>query len=81
MFMRYHWGLGVGHTYTHGHKGSDADTTADPGDLEDLEEEEEHPDQRCGTSNSDGEVSDSDSGTDSEESYDSDEYDTLDYEN
>ena len=38
-------------------------------------------DQRCGTSNSDGEVSDSDSGTDSEESYDSDEYDTLDYEN
>ena len=86
--MRYHWGLGIGHTYSHGHKYSDVDPTADMGYFEDLEEEEEDSDNRCGISNSDGQTSDSDSGADSDVSdeaqctdYDSDEYNTLEYEN
>jgi len=88
MFMRYHWGLGVGHTYVHHRKDPDANATVEVGDLEDLEEEEEDFDQRCGFSNPGGEASDSDSGTDSDvcddvqcTDYDSDEYNSLDYEN
>ncbi|KAG0694659.1 hypothetical protein DFH29DRAFT_1006136 [Suillus ampliporus] len=86
MFMRYHWGLGVGHTYTHtSHK--DVDTTANVGDVEDLEEGEAD----CGMSNLDSEMSDLGSGSESDDGddedseqhmgYDSDQYDTLDYEN
>ncbi|KAG2114229.1 uncharacterized protein F5147DRAFT_770226 [Suillus discolor] len=73
MFMQYHWGLGVGHTYSHtGHKA--ADTNADVGDSEDEEDEEECCDQ-------DPSMSNSDSGSDSDESWDNDdEYDTRDYE-
>jgi hypothetical protein len=88
MFMRYHWGLGVGHTYVHRHKDPDADATAEVGDLEDLHEEEEDFDQYCGISDSGGEASDSDSGTGSDvcddaqcTDYESDEYNSLDYEN
>jgi hypothetical protein len=83
MFMRYHWGLGVGHTYAHtSHE--DADTTANVEDIEDFEEEVTSL-QDCSI---DGEVSDSDSGSnsgndseDSEQCLNYDEYDTLDYEN
>ena len=83
MFMRYHWGLGVGHTYTHSRK--DADPTTNMGDFEDLEEEEMDSEHNCGTvSNSDREASDSDSRSDSDGSdvgqcmsYGSDEDDTL----
>ena len=85
MFMRYHWGLGIGHSYTHSRK---VDTTANVGDF-DAEEEEVNSDQDCGTiSNSDREASDSDSESDSDASdrgqcinYDCGEYGTLDYEN
>ncbi|KAG1737959.1 hypothetical protein EDB19DRAFT_1909404 [Suillus lakei] len=79
MFMRYQWGLGVGHTYMHAsHK--DTNTTTNFG----LEGEEVDFDQDQGTSDSDGEASDSDLGSDSDEDCDeeySDNNSTLDYEN
>ncbi|KAG2741806.1 hypothetical protein P692DRAFT_201726163 [Suillus brevipes Sb2] len=80
MFMRYQWGLGIGHTYTHAsHKYTD--TTAD---FEDLEREEVDFDQDQDMHHSDGEASDSDLGSDSDEDCDeeySDNEFTLDYEN
>ncbi|KAG2056121.1 hypothetical protein BDR06DRAFT_981565 [Suillus hirtellus] len=86
MFMRYHLGLGVGHTYADTSR-EDTDTTVvNVEDFEDFEAEGEVTSlQDCGT---DSEVSDSDSGSDSgndsedsEQCLDYDEYDTLDYEN
>lgn len=75
MFMRYQWGLGVGHTYTHpSHKA--ADTTAN---FED-QEEEEIQDQGICDSDSDHSSLESDSGEDSEDEC-SDNDSTLDYEN
>lgn len=86
MFMRYHWGLGVGHIYTRTNQ-ENVDTAASVNEegFEDFEEEEVTSLQDC---DMDVEVSDSDSGSDSDNDSEDlepclnyDEYDTLDYEN
>ncbi|KIK37340.1 hypothetical protein CY34DRAFT_15768 [Suillus luteus UH-Slu-Lm8-n1] len=86
MFMRYHWGLGVGHIYTRTNQ-ENVDTAASVNEegFEDFEEEEVTSLQDCSM---DVKVSDSDSGSDSDNDSEDlepcmnyDEYDTLDYKN
>jgi hypothetical protein len=95
-FMRYQWGLGVGHTYAHGAGGQEDVNAVVVEDFEDFEDGDlDVPScgQGCAPSDSDsgGEASDSDldSGSTSDDSdsggceadSDSDQYSILDYEN
>lgn len=96
-FMRYQWGLGVGHTYAHGAGGQEDDNSVVVEDFEDFEDGDldvSSCGQGCAPSDSDsgGEASDSDLGSTSDDSdsegsdanSDSDQYDhdsILDYEN
>ncbi|KJA21107.1 hypothetical protein HYPSUDRAFT_141225, partial [Hypholoma sublateritium FD-334 SS-4] len=41
MVMRYHWGLGIGHTYSHGPKNPSQENLAQSQSIEDSEAEEE----------------------------------------
>ncbi|KAG1775826.1 hypothetical protein EV702DRAFT_972611, partial [Suillus placidus] len=85
MFMRYNWGLGVGHIYIHtNHENVNTNPSVNGEGFEDFEEEEVTSLQDCGM---DVEVSDSDSGSDSDNDsedleqclnyYNSDEYNML----
>jgi hypothetical protein len=86
MFMRYHWGLGVGHLYARtNHENVNTAASVHEESFKDFEEEEVTSLQDCSM---DVEVSDSDSGSDSDNNLEDlelclnyDEYDTLDYEN
>ncbi|KAG1759885.1 hypothetical protein EDD22DRAFT_781892 [Suillus occidentalis] len=95
-FMRYQWGLGVGHTYAHSAGGQEDVNAVVVEDFEDFEDGDlDVPScgQGCAPSDSDsgGEASDSDSdsGSTSDDSNsggceadsDSDQYSILDYEN
>lgn len=89
VYMRYQWGMGVGHTYAHATRaGSQEDPdTAGVQDLHDFEERDESGSEAgFGVSHLGGEESDSDWGSSTSDKLegsdiDSDEYYTLDYEN
>jgi hypothetical protein len=95
-FMRYQWGLGVGHTYAHGTGGQEDENAVVVEDFEDFEDEDldvSSCGQGCAPSDSDsesgGEASDSDldlgstsdDSDSSEADSDSDQYSILDYKN
>ena len=83
MVMRYHWGLGVGHVYTHNQRveaGIPRDQEIERGEQVNNQDEDDHHSLETGEINLLDERSDSDS--ESAESTDNDaEDDIFDYEN